>query len=376
MPKLNPTHIRHAGGFIKPASPTSFHAHVRVEGKQHRAKFKDLESAKLWIEGIARPFDANYPPLTRMQIADATRAQAMLPPGMTLTEAVRMLNSASSIAILDGPGTESVYNAPTLESAGAEYLDARKGSIESRTLDEHRRYLARLSGAVGGEMRLDKIDSGLLEDFLKTATPSVRNAALAYLSAFFSWALKRKYVARNPCEDVERAKRKKPPLGVLSPENFSELLRRARASDTTVVPYLVVGAFAGLRPVEAMRLKPDRIKAQYIVLDAAITKTADARTVEIRPNLRAWLERFPYSVPSKDLNGVNKRVRKLCRMQPAIPWPHDCLRHSFATYAYEATKDALLVSSELGHSGTDIFFRHYRALACPGDGAKWFAIAP
>ena len=88
MPKLNPTHIRHAGGFIKPASPTSFHAHIRVAGKQNRAKFKDLESAKLWIEGIARPFDENYPPLTRMQIADATRAQAIARMRVALSEMV------------------------------------------------------------------------------------------------------------------------------------------------------------------------------------------------------------------------------------------------------------------------------------------------
>lgn len=374
MPKLNPTHIRHAGGFIKPASPTSFHAHVRVAGKQNRAKFKDLESAKLWIEGIARPFDENYPPLTRMQIADATRAQAMLPEGMTLTEAVRALNSAA--CYIGKSETEVIYGSPTLERAAADYLEARKGSIEGRTLDEHRRYLARLSGAVGGETRLGKIDAGLLEEFLRPVTPSVRNAALAYLSAFFTWALKRKWVSENPCEGVERAKRKKPPLGVLSPETFAELLRRARACDPSVVPYLVVGGFAGLRPVEAMRLRPDRIKAQYIVLDAAITKTADARTVEIRPNLRAWLDRYPYSVPAKDLNNVNKRVRRLCQTQPVIGWPHDCLRHSFATYAYEMTTDAPGVSAELGHSGTDIFFRHYRALACPGDGARWFAIAP
>jgi hypothetical protein len=49
------------------------------------------------------------------------------------------------------------------------------------------------------------------------------------------------------------------------------------------------------------------------------------------------------------------------------------MRHS---YAYDLTRDAPLVASEMGHHGTDIFFRHYRGLVTPGDGAKFFGILP
>jgi len=43
---------------------------------------------------------------------------------------------------------------------------------------------------------------------------------------------------------------------------------------------------------------------------------------------------------------------------------------------YELTKNAAAVAADMGHHGTDIFFKHYRALAHPGDGEKWFAINP
>jgi hypothetical protein len=52
------------------------------------------------------------------------------------------------------------------------------------------------------------------------------------------------------------------------------------------------------------------------------------------------------------------------------------MRHSFATYAYEMTKNAAHVAAEMGHQGTDVFFRHYRAMARPGDGTEFFKIEP
>ena len=52
------------------------------------------------------------------------------------------------------------------------------------------------------------------------------------------------------------------------------------------------------------------------------------------------------------------------------------MRHSYATYAYELTKSADEVAASMGHAGTGIFFHHYRALAHPGDGRKFFAIRP
>ena len=52
------------------------------------------------------------------------------------------------------------------------------------------------------------------------------------------------------------------------------------------------------------------------------------------------------------------------------------MRHSYASYAYDLTRDAALVASEMGHRGTDIFFRHYRGLVTPGDGARYFNLLP
>lgn len=375
MPKLNPNHIAHCGGFIKPVKPTQFRAHIRIKGRQHRAQFRDLTSAKLWIENIAGEYGEAFPPLTRQQLADAMRAQTLLPPGVSLSEAAQAYVMRVTEAHRDD-GWDAVYDSPRLADASADFQQERGKNISLRTQDEYRRYLANFIDAIGADMRLANITDPMIRQFIINATPSVHNATLAYLSSFFTWAFKRGYVAVNPCIAIERAKKAKPPLGVLTPEALTELLTRARTDNPAVIPYIVVGAFAGLRPNETLRLDAERIKARYIILDAAITKTADARTVEIRPNLRAWLEAYPFAMPATTTGAINKRIRKLCQQKPVIAWPHNCLRHSFATYAYEQTKNAASVSADMGHVNTKVFFKHYRALAHPGDGERWFAILP
>ena len=120
---------------------------------------------------------------------------------------------------------------------------------------------------------------------------------------------------------------------------------------------------------------PDNIGAEYITLDATATKTANARTVELRPNLRAWLDAYPFVKIKNNIVVINARTRLLCT-EAGIKWKHDCLRHSFASYAHEVEKDPVKIASEMGHQGTKVFFTHYRALVMPGQGLKWFHIKP
>ena len=110
------------------------------------------------------------------------------------------------------------------------------------------------------------------------------------------------------------------------------------------------------------------------MLDASITKTADSRTVRIRPNLEKWLAAYPVE-KYPPCRATPTRIKALHK-RAGVPWPHDCLRHSFATYAYEQAHDAAAVAAELGHAGTSVFFKHYRALASPGDGERFFSIVP
>jgi hypothetical protein len=58
-------------------------------------------------------------------------------------------------------------------------------------------------------------------------------------------------------------------------------------------------------------------------------------------------------------------------------WPHNALRHSFASYRLAATQDAPRVALELGHSGSpQLVFSHYREVVTPEDAERYWQIRP
>lgn len=258
---------------------------------------------------------------------------------------------------------------------------AQRRDIAAPTRAAYRSYGGRLGKWLKTQrIGVDQIDRLQVRSFMLSLPDSSHNASIAYLSALFRWAVSEGYMEANPAEKARRLKLPEPPKGILTASQMAALLDNAARVLPRLVPLIALGGFAGVRPYEAMRLRQADIRTGFVILAGAITKTADARTVEIRPNLRAWLDSFPLSEEAMTYDQYIKTLAR-CRAPAeeggkAIPWPHDCLRHSFATYAYEMTKDSAAVAAELGHGGTRNFFKHYRALVHPGDGARWFSIMP
>ena len=79
---------------------------------------------------------------------------------------------------------------------------------------------------------------------------------------------------------------------IYSPEEVSKLLAHA---EPELVPYLALGAFAGLRRAELMRLdwKNLDFSMNHIRIAGNIAKTGSKRLIPMAPNLREWL--LPYA---------------------------------------------------------------------------------
>lgn len=334
-----------------------------------RKCFGTIEEAKEWLE--QRKTEGAPPPLTAAQYASAQTAIALLPHGVTLAEAARAFLALSRRQ--PGAGQGSVAAVRLLDALGR-FLEARKKTTSDVTWKVYERTVRAFADSQGGDPLLAAVTVAQISSWVADMNPSARNKALRNLSPLFGWAVKHGMVDRNPCEQVDRARGIEPPKGVLSVEDAARLLHGAAERDKRLVPYLAIGLFAGVRPAELARMGPQHLSAGFVRLDASITKAARARTISIRPNLRAWLDAFPPAFPLIDGN-LRHHLADLHHAL-GVPWPADCLRHSFGTYAYELTRDATLVASEMGHQGTGVFFRHYRALADPGDGARFFDIRP
>lgn len=344
---------------------TPFGTYMAVWNKKgqprERKCFSTQIEAREWLE--RRRTDGPAPPLTSAQYAAAQTAIALLPPGVSLVDAARAFVKAAA------PKAAAVR----FSDAVAEFIRSRRPLVTQASVDHYQLALDRLCDALGNPS-LAGVTPRQIAEFLDGTSPSARNHALSDTSPFFTWAVRQGYIVANPCASVERARMPEPPRGVLTVDQASALLHGAAKHAPDLVPAIATALFTGVRPAELQRIGSLCFGPEYLRLDGKVTKAARARTCPIRPNLRAWLDKYP-PAPSLCPEGYQDRLRRL-RLKLKLPWPHDCLRHSFATYAYELTHDAAAVAAEMGHRGTDIFFRHYRALANPGDGARFFAIAP
>lgn len=224
---------------------------------------------------------------------------------------------------------------------------------------------------------LASISSRDIDDWLRALPVGgvTRNSFRRRLSTLFTYARKRGYVQANPVEDVERAKERHSPVGILTVEETERLLRNAQPE---MVPCWAVGAFAGLRTAEIQRLSWDEIdlSAGFVEVKAEKSKTANRRLVTIQPNLQKWLAPLrksngPVTPTNFQSRAKHDRDRAGLRRQ----WPNNALRHSFASYHLAAFNDAAKLALEMGNSPR-IIFVHYRELVRPSDAAQYWSIQP
>jgi integrase len=127
----------------------------------------------------------------------------------------------------------------------------------------------------------------------------------------------------------------------------------------------------------------------YIKIGADIAKNPSRRLIPVSENLRAWLAlratKDGSIQPAKRtfyklvVEARKAAVAQLALAGEAAPnldkWPHNALRHSFASYRLALVANAPQVAEEGGHS-VQVMKQHYRELVTPDEAVKWFGIFP
>jgi integrase len=223
-----------------------------------------------------------------------------------------------------------------------------------------------------------------------TVANRTRNNFRLTIQTFFAFAKSKKYLPNDwrEFESVPLWKTKKEEVEIFTPSEMAKLLSVA---DSKIIPFLSIGAFAGLRSAEISRLDWFKVnlKTGYITVDASIAKTNSRRLVPIQPNLKAWLK--PYAkiqglvvelenVPNAlqrliDATRPNDPKNPKSKLKPAVEWRHNALRHSFCSYRLAQIKNTAEVALEAGNS-PQMIFQHYRELVTQADAETWFSIVP
>lgn len=163
----------------------------------------------------------------------------------------------------------------------------------------------------------------------------------------------------------------------LDPENLTPGFNRRYAAGPGLLPLLILGGFAGMRTAEIQRQVWEDINLErgFIRVTAAKGNTAQKRLIPISDNLKQWLSlcRRESGLVSEIARTPDALIRLSDRAK--VPWKHNALRHSYASYRMAEVKNAAQVSLEMGNS-PKMVFRHYRELVTEAEAKAWFGIVP
>jgi integrase len=297
-------------------------------------------------------------------------------------EADRLLAPFPGVSILDA--VREYVRRRELVTRSETVANALKGFLAAKRDDNMRpRYLEDLRGRLGrfaetfGTRKVADISAAEIDGWLRDLhqAPISRNTFHLRLNTFFEFARQRGWVEANPLKDVLRAKVSAGAIGILSVEQSARLLESA--SEETL-PYLAIGLFCGLRSAELERLewKDIHFEENLVEVPSLKSKTASRRFVTIRPNLSAWLAPYRGRHGKICPPGLYERLLEDRQRAGILRWPANGLRHSFASYHLARFRDVKDLALEMGHTRSEVTFRHYRELVRPSEAERFWKIAP
>ena len=347
-------------------SKTINHGNVRwratasLQGKRKQRFFASRDEARAWLKTIeteSTGFWINLTPEEKQDMISAFKLASKRE--QSLYQCV--LNSPAQLKPL------------SLNEAINRYLQAiQQRALRPASLKQIHLHLAQLSARFSEQLCHQVLPSHLEEWFHSLNWKrSTIDGVLAKIGPFFSWCIRENYCEDNPCKAVNRPRSDDSPPSIFSPAEAQKLLLTAFETDPGMIPYLAIGLFAGVRPLEIQRLQQQDINDQYIEIAAAKAKTRKRRLVSLSNNLKAWLRL------GGDLPPINKPKRLSRILQKAgLEWKPDIMRHSYASYHLALHQSADKTALEMGHRDTNMLFRHYRELVTKEEAQAYWRIEP
>lgn len=348
-------------------------------GKRHRKAFADPSEARAHAKQTARgiaQLGTSALTLTGAELIAYQRARQILggePVDVAAAEIVeaRRLTGNRVLEVCARSGARPQVS-PSVEACAAEMIAAKEAAGRSPA---HVRDLRTRLGMFARAFRvpLSSVTQQQVERWLDSigARARGRRNYVVTIVSLIRWAERRGYLFAGQVSlsgverDVESVE-----VGTFTPAQLRAMLDAAHPD---AVPFLALGAFAGLRHAEIQRLQWSDIRADHIDVRARNAKTRQRRLVPILPALASWLDPLRGDGRVCRFEDMHRTLRKVS-VASGVPWVHNGLRHSFGTYRMAVVQSEQQVALEMGNSPSMIF-RHYRANATREDAEAWFNVS-
>lgn len=254
---------------------------------------------------------------------------------------------------------------------------------DGRTVETYRHVLRSLARSLPLRLAHDLTASDVKGWLRGTGwTASTQNKALGHVRGMIKWAIAHKHMGVDPCVDMERLTVTKEEVEGLSVRDAEALLRHALVVPR-FMPLVVLGLFSGLRRAELERLRWEELNLEggTVIAAARKVKTRQRRVVEISPQMRAWIlaagwtpERMRTGpVAPANLKTLWPRFWKEAGL---ARWPHNGLRHTFASMHYAMWGDEARLQSILGQRSSEVLHTNYRALVTKAEAERFWGLWP
>jgi len=368
-----------------------------------RAKRSDLAKAKKRAEDIAREVSNGTFELTIEDRAELQAARKnIIPTGKSL--ALATADYAQIVCKLDGVPFDEVLqfyrdhrprnpNPLPVPKLVTELLTAKKTEVGARwhrTLGQQLGSFAEHFTGPLHSVQARDINAWLRK--LEVSARSRHNYRVA-VEVLVGWARSCGQLSRA-WDELERV----PDPGaamtseirIFTPEQLNKLLAARLkieegkyARKNSLIPFLVIAAFAGVRHEEMDGEKAlldwrdvhlDG-KEPYIYVPKGVAKTGRDRIVPIHANLVEWLT--PYARRNGKICEINCSAA-LCKAKALAALPtgtRNALRKSFISYRLAETKNIAQVAEESGNSPAVIRTNYKRPIP-EAEALRWFSISP
>lgn len=257
-------------------------------------------------------------------------------------------------------------------------------------------------GALGRwlpEVAVHEVRRESVEDWLRASGwgPKTRNNYLGDARAFFAWAMRAGLCSMNPAVDIAKARLAEEEIGTLTVPQCEVLLRGA-LKRPEMMGFVVLGLFGGLRPAEIQRLTWDAVDIEEgtVIVAGSQAKTRRRRVVDLCENARFWLSTLKREQRTGVICGRfwDARWRMFRRAmgwavgtgekgiaEPKVKvvhglWPHNAMRHTYASMHYAMWQDEAKLQAQMGHESASMLHRHYRALKTRKEAEMFWGLRP
>jgi integrase len=280
----------------------------------------------------------------------------------------------------------------TAAELARQFVTYREGKGLHRSTTGEDRFVAKRLAEHLGNLPAHEIGPAEIRSFLDTATGnSIERKLYKVASLIFAYGREQRALIINPFDELDRPQVAYATPGILQPAEFKQLLLAAEKKQVTLVPFLALAGFAGIRREEMLKEYADDEVLQWsdidwdkkmiTIRDGVAKQTSrelgDRRFIPMEAALVHWLE--PYRKESGPIVPVVdsafrrrfKKLREAAKLNPS----RNALRHSYASYWLARSKKEGLgrLALQMGNSEA-VVKRHYLEILSRDDGKAWFGL--